>query len=529
MTAGLAVQAPAQEEISEGERADLRRRLCPPMPDDGWWGWIGPLSVTLLALFLRTFHLGRPHAIIVDETYYVKDSLGLLRFGSEQATVPNADKKILNGNLDIFTGAPGYVVHPPFGKWVIASGEWLIGVTPWGWRLPMALVGTLSVLILARVVRRMTRSTLLGTTAGLLLAIDGLHLVMSRSAYLDITLSLCVLAAFGCLVVDRDRVRARALAWAEARGGLGHMKHSEDGPSFGFRPWRLAAGVALGLACGTKWSGVFYVAAFGLLLVWWDYRARTAVGIRHPLLGMLNRDAIPDFFAVAITAVFVYVMTWSGWLLTDKGYGRDWAETSGTDSSFGFVPNAFRSLWHYHAQMLHTSTGITEGHSYASRPFSWLILGRPVAFFYETEPGCGSDSCVQTVTALGNPILWWASCLALVWCIWLVISRHDWRAVGALVGVAAGWLPWFIYGERTVFQLYSVVFVPFLVIAVVLLLGSVLGPADAPPARRAWGAAIAGAYVVAVVLVSGMFWPIWTATPISHDHWSHLMWFRSWI
>ena len=94
---------------------------------------------------------------------------------------------------------------------------------------------------------------------------------------------------------------------------------------------------------------------------------------------------------------------------------------------------------------------------------------------------------------------------------------------------AAGWLPWFLFPKRTEFQLYSVVFLPFLVLAVVLLLGAVLGPADADSRRRAWGASIAGGYVLLVVLVAGMFWPIWTAAPITHDHWESLMWFRSWI
>ncbi|HYN75618.1 MAG TPA: phospholipid carrier-dependent glycosyltransferase [Candidatus Limnocylindria bacterium] len=529
MTATAEAYTRPSPEISEEERGDLRARLSPPMPDDGWWGWVGPLAVTLLALVLRLVHLGRPHAIVVDETYYVKDALGLLRYGNERGAIGGADDKILAGNLDIFNGEPGFVVHPPFGKWVIAAGEWSIGVTPWGWRLPMALVGTLSVLVLARVVRRMTRSTLLGTTAGLLLALDGLHLVLSRTAYLDITLMMAVLAAFGCLVVDRDRVRERALAWAEDRGGLGGMTHREEGPSFGFRPWRLAAGVALGLACGTKWSGVFYLAAFGLLMVWWDHQARAAVGVRHPLKAMLKRDAGPGFLSVGVTAVVVYVMTWTGWLLSSNGYARQWATTEGSDTSFGFVPAPLRSLWHYHQQMLDSSRGITQGHAYASKPWGWLILERPVAFFYETKPGCGSPSCVQAITALGNPAIWWGGCLALLWAVWLLLGRRDWRAGAALVGVAAGWLPWFLFPERTVFQLYSVVFLPFVVIAVVLLLGSVLGPPDALGSRRAWGAAVAGGYVVVVVVLAGMFWPVLTAQPIPQADWQQLMWFRSWI
>ncbi|WP_336217223.1 phospholipid carrier-dependent glycosyltransferase, partial [Nonomuraea sp. LPB2021202275-12-8] len=104
---------------------------------------------------------------------------------------------------------------PPLGKWMIGAGEWLFGMTPFGWRFAAAVVGTLSILILARVARRMTRSTLLGCFAGLLLALDGLHFVLSRTALLDIFLMFWVLAAFACLVVDRDLARERLVDWYE--------------------------------------------------------------------------------------------------------------------------------------------------------------------------------------------------------------------------------------------------------------------------------------------------------------------------
>lgn len=86
---------------------------------------------------------------------------------------------------------------------MIAIGEWLFGATPFGWRFVPALAGTLSVLILCRLARRMTGSTLLGCAAGLLLALDGLHFVTSRAALLDVFVMFWILAGFACLVNDR--------------------------------------------------------------------------------------------------------------------------------------------------------------------------------------------------------------------------------------------------------------------------------------------------------------------------------------
>ena len=134
-------------------------------------------------------------------------------------------------------------MHPPLGKLFIAFGEWTFGLNSFGWRFSTALIGTLAILLLARITRRMTRSTLLGCVAGLLMALDGLEFVMSRTALLDIFLMFWVLAAFGCLVVDRDLTRARLAGG----GGPASRRDGFDGP----RVWVTAGG---GSAPGSAWA-----------------------------------------------------------------------------------------------------------------------------------------------------------------------------------------------------------------------------------------------------------------------------------
>lgn len=505
----------------------LMERLSPPMPADRLWGWLGPLAVTLLAGALRFHRLGSPRAFVFDETYYAKDAYSLLRFGYEQETVRRANARILNGKTDIFTGEPSFIVHPPFGKWLIGAGEALFELAPFGWRFAVALFGTISVLLMARIVRRMTRSTLLGCTAGLLLALDGLHFVASRTALLDGLLMFWVLAAFGCLVVDRDRSRSRLAARVSSTsdGARG------PGSSAGLRPWRFAAGVCLGLACATKWSGLFYVAAFGVLAVAWDAGARRAVGVRHPLLGALRRDALPGFGSLVVTSVVVYTASWAGWLASSGGYDRTWAQNR--DTAWPWIPDALRSLWHYHAGMRQFHVDLRDDHAYESNPWGWPLLARPVSFFYESpkrgDQGCTVDTCSREVLALGTPALWWAAIPALLLMLWLWTARRDWRAGAALAGVAAGWLPWFFFAERTIFSFYSVVFAPFVVLAITLALATVLGARDASARRRTWGAAIAGGYVLLAVANFAYIYPILAAEVIPLGDWQERMWFPSWI
>ena len=503
--------------------AGLAARLAPPIPGSRVWGWVGPLLITAFGAFLRFYRLGTPKAVVFDETYYVGDAYGILRHGVEINHVKNADALLVQGKTNILATGGELVVHPPLGKVLIAGGEWLFGLTPFGWRFSVALVGTLAILMTARITRRMTRSTLLGCVAGLLLAVDGLELVMSRTALLDIFVMFWALAAFGCLVVDRDWSRARIAAAAAAGTG------GDEGPALGIRWWRAAAGLCLGAAVASKWNGIWYLPAFGLLTVAWDLGARRAAGYLAPWRGALVRDGkwLPVTFVVLPVAA--YLASWSGWFASPYGYDRDWAAQHGNTTP---IWSALDSLYQYNKYMLQFGLGLTTGHPYKSQPWTWLLVTRPVSFYYATPKTCGVPNCSQEVLAIGTPFIWYVSIPMLaVLAIWW-LARRDWRAGAVLLGVAAGWLPWFwfaLHDHRTEFYFYAVVFDPFLVIGITLCLGLIVGPVRAPPARRGLGAAVAGAYVLAVLWDFSYLYPVLAAQVIPYSSWLARMWYHGWI
>jgi dolichyl-phosphate-mannose-protein mannosyltransferase len=503
--------------------AGLADRLVPPIPGSRVWGWIGPLLVTALGTFLRFYRLGTPKAVVFDETYYVGDAYGILQHGVEINHKANADQLLIQGKTDILATGGELVVHPPLGKILIAGGEWLFGLTPFGWRFAVALVGSLAILMTARIARRMTRSTLLGCVAGLLLALDGLELVMSRTALLDIFVMFWVLAAFGCLVVDRDWSRARIAAAAAAGTG------GDEGPGLGIHWWRAAAGVCLGAAVASKWNGIWFLPAFLALTVAWDLGARRAAGYLAPWRGALVRDGkwLPVTFAVLPAAA--YLASWSGWLASPYGYDRDWAAQHGNTTP---IWSALDSLYQYNKYMLQFGLGLTTGHPYKSQPWTWLLVTRPVSFYYATPKTCGVPNCSQEVLAIGTPFIWYVTipmlATLLVW--WL--ARRDWRAGAVLLGVAAGWLPWFwfaLHDHRTEFYFYAVAFDPFLVIGITLCLGLIIGPARAAPARRGLGAVLAGSYLLAVLWDFYYMYPVLAAQVVPYTSWLARMWYHGWI
>ncbi|WP_406861399.1 phospholipid carrier-dependent glycosyltransferase [Streptomyces sp. HUAS MG47] len=542
-------------------RTGLRERLVPPFvrPSAGavallglprvlvdrvtrWAAWGGPLLVALVAGLMRFWNLGSPKAVIFDETYYAKDAWALINQGYEGSWPKDIDKSIL-ANPDAVTVPvePGYVVHPPVGKWVIGLGEHFFGFTPFGWRFMVAVLGTLSVLMLCRIGRRLFRSTFLGCLAGALLAVDGLHFVMSRTALLDQVLMFFVVAAFGCLLIDRDWARRRLAAALpeDDEGVLRPDAAVAEGLRLGWRPWRLAAGVMLGLAFATKWNGLYIMAAFGLLTVLWDVGARKTAGAVHTYAAVLKKDLLPAFTSLVPVALVTYVASWTGWIASDKGYFRNWAAEQDRATGGGlwsWMPDWLRSLWHYEVEVYNFHVNLTSGHTYQSNPWSWIVLGRPVSYFYEDpspgKDGCPADAtekCAREVLALGTPLLWWAACFAVLYVLWRWFFRRDWRAGAIACGIAAGWLPWFLYQERTIFLFYAVVFVPFLCLAVTMMIGAVIGPPGSTERRRTFGAVGAGVLVLLIIWNFIYFWPLYTGQPIPMEGWRNRMWLDTWV
>ena len=536
--------------------------------EDPFIGWSAALALGLLALFLRLWRLGTPREFQFDETYYAKDAWSLLNNGYVRGYVDDANDQILSGTTDgLWTDGPSMIVHPEVGKLLIGLGEKAFGLDPFGWRVASAVVGSLMVVVMVRLARRMTGSTLLGLVAGLLLMLDGLHFVLSRLALLDIFVAFFTLCAVACAVNDRDWYRRRLAA---------RLPAPPDPSSWGpvravlFRPWLLAGGVCWGLAIGTKWTALYPLAAFGLLVWAWSAGARRSFGVRRPVLRSLVADAPTAFAHLVLVAFVVYLLSWTGWLanageyeeglsstqytqysgegrcdgetFVDDNPDRDarWPTATEPDASgLGEVTQSLRSLWYYHQDVytFHTHFLNCSTHTYQSQPSGWLLLNRPVGVAADTgiEPGtrgctapAGSD-CLRQVLLIGTPMIWWTGIVAVLFAAAMWIGARDWRYGVAVVGVASTWLPWLLYDDRPIFLFYAVLTLPFVVLALTLAIGRLIGSSREPSTRRTVGVVVAGSFLVLVLLNFAWFWPVFTHELMTHSAWLDRIWFARWI
>lgn len=515
-------------------------------------GWSAAIGVTVLAFLMRLWNLGNPKEFAFDETYYAKDAWSMINYGHAQDYVDSANDLILNGTTDgLWKETASMAVHPELGKWLIALGELAFGMDPFGWRIASAVVGALMVLVMCRLARRMTGSTLLGCVAGLMLAFDGLHFVLSRLALLDIFVAFFTLCGVAAVVNDRDWYRARLArlvpegrveaGWGPVRGLL-------------FRPWLLAGGVSFGLACAVKWTAIYPLAAFGLLVWAWSSGARRSFGVRWPVLRSAVADGIPAFFSLVVVGLFAYTLTWTGWLIHASDYerdlsstqytnfngGQDWPTASEPDASgVGEVVQSLRSLAYYHRDVyyFHTEFLNDATHVYQSQPSGWLLLNRPVGVDAENDiqpgdQGCDAPSgstCLRQIILLGTPVLWWGGALALVYGAVMWLGARDWRFGVAVTGVLSTWLPWLQYDDRPIFIFYAIVILPFVVLAATLAMGKMIGHSREPSGRRTAGVIAAGSFFVLVLINFAWFWPIYTDQLITHQEWTERIWFSRWV
>ncbi len=478
--------------------------------------WIGLLGILCLAIGLRFWGLNRFNALVFDEIYYAKYGQNYLNH------------------------VPFFDAHPPLGKYLIAFGMWLShflpfsttttssleGSTyaPWSFRWFDAFTGSLIPPIVAGIAYSLSGRWSYALWAGLFTALDGLLLVESRYALINIYMVFWGLLG-QLLVLSGIRQASVRMRWSVL----------------------ALAGICFGASISVKWNGLAFIV--GVVLFWalvqvlrWlsdvgrspdQSSPQPKTDVATTVFQATSRLHVLTLMVVlGVIPLLVYTLIWIPHLEINQ-ITLSWVH----EQMFG-----------YHTRM---KDG-TDVHPYCSRWFTWPLMLRPMSYFYQTTRTItdplpplnppipnGEGAVIYDVHAMGNPFLWWYSAIALITLTlqWMEsISRGRKVLTSAirknptaylpslfvLTNYAASFLPWIAVTRCTFIYLYMGASVyGFMAIAYLV-------DQWTQSSSLRWRSL--GLLIAFTIVIAFLYWlPVYLGLPLTTTEFRNRMWFNSWI
>lgn len=464
----------------------------------------GDLAFALLLIVtaagLRFWNLDQPNELVFDEAYFVEQGKNYLR-----------GKEFMDP-------------HPPFAKLAIGASVALFGGEPGGYRIFNAVCGTLLVGIAYLTGRKLLGDGLAAFAAAAAVAFDGLFIVDSRIAVIDI--------------------------WYVTFGALSYLLLFQyfRTPPAQRRPGIL---VALGVALGINLASKLFIPAFTWITVVIFLTAfSVSAGGLHRSTQPWVRGLAPAALvtsAAAATYLAVYLPHyWLGW----------W-------HSIWDILKYFNDVIDYEAAVADAT------HPYSSKWYTWPFLLRPVVYFFKDAPN--DPSHVVGVWGGGNPLLWWGGLAAIVVAAVRGVRERHLPSVFLVAAFVMHYIAWSWIG-RTLFHYHYLpsLYASLLALGMVLgalwraeeafwvfaggallvpLLPTLMGPFPRsgiliwaalagtygaavvhrrlPAFRWAPGRVVVVAYAVIGVALLIYFYPLWSGAPVPRDAYSARMWFQN--
>lgn len=392
--------------------------------------------------------------------------------------------------------------EPPLSKLIIAGGQlgwgWFratfqgahgdladLGYNTFGWRIMSCIFGTLCVPMIYLLARQLwSESRLFAIAAATLVTFDGMFFIQSRIGMIDIFPIFFILAAYWLFLVH---IRSRTPLESQLT--------------------LVGLGVVIGLAVASKWIALAAFASIVLLLVIHIARRKAVPG---------NADqvtyAVLAVAALAVIPAAIYIVSWFPFF--ERGQFTSLAFNPlhlvrGLSCS-GREPLSGANLWDYQLQAYCYHATLTATHPYGSPWWTWPLLLRPVAYYYQGS-GLGADQwshrpLVAGMVNLGNPVIWWASLPCVAALPWIAWRYRSYAAAVIGLGFVTQYLPWARI-TRVVFLYHMFGGLSFMVLALALVLALMARERPSLPSTAAFLAVVVASFLY--------FYPVWTATPIS--------------
>jgi dolichyl-phosphate-mannose-protein mannosyltransferase len=484
--------------------------------------------ILVFSLCARLYRLSEPKTYVFDEVYHAITSKLINR---------NDPRAYEWWNEPVEPNTAVDWLHPPYAKYTQALGMKIFGENSFGWRISSVIFGVLVIAATAALADQLFDNKPLALLAALFASLDGLLLVQSRIAMNDIHVTFFILLTL-----------------------IAYLKYRQNSsPKRTNFSWLFMTGLFGGMAMGTKWSGVFIVAAVGgfeglyNLSLALTQRVRVkndSVSIFQRFMALFTEWPRKVLFLLVVPAImylFAYThMFLQGKTLICEGNSVEQGKCyCSQESSFWVTAlekidpsNATkyeamearggckRLISHFselHHQIIWYQTNLKATHDYQSRPLQWFLDLRPVWMYVKYD-----GDHIENIYNLGNPIVFWLGGVSVIITLFYVgykfgqdLQEHSISAIEKLLQFTSVpgkllflliayfivWLPWELSPRIMFFYHYT----PAVPLMCILLAYSLLKmhEEDSFSSKVAFYVAIFSAIACFVI-----FYPNWTGISV---------------
>ena len=439
----------------------------------------------------------------------------------EQDTYPE-DSYYYNNTIfdEIYHGRTAYeflhgihtyeTTHPHLGKILISIGIALFGMNPFGWRFMSVIFGILMVGVMYLFAKRLFGSTFIATMTAGLLTFDCMHYTLSRIATIDIFIAFFILLMYYFLYEYFIKEQALRFPKTKKRKKKKNQEANAGvsaGPNLAPENTRTGkeviltkdlllplalCGVSMAFGVATKFTGVYAGIGLGILFIWYTLTY-------FPKKQVLKLFLFCCLFFVLIP-VIVYVLTFIP-VVTHREYA-----------------NIFEKAYHCTINMYNYHANLEAEHYYSSPFYEWPVIWMPLLYADDDL----INGLASSISCMGNPAIWWPGIACFFFILYRYLFKRDRKAGFLLIAYLAQYVPWMGVGRITFIYHYLPA-----ILFTMLMMGYVMHLICEKIPR--YGARIVSGYMLIVVFVFFMFFPVISGYPVKEEWGLSLRWLKDWI
>lgn len=384
-------------------------------------------------------------------------------------------------------------VHPLLGTSIMALCIKFFGLNPFAWRISQALFGILMLPLFYLILKRLfiqRRYAVIGTT---LLAADFMHYTTSRIGTLE-PFSVFFILLMYWFMIDYYLISFYDSSFRKSLVTL------------------ALCGITMGIAIATKWTGAY--AAIGLAILFFtslfqryhEYRHAKAAKVKSKqeqfILGHFPRYcSITILWCCLFFVVVPVIIYFAAYIPCMLVKNQPWSIKGVIDQTL--------YIFNYHANLNAT-------HPFQSVWYQWILDIRPIWYYYGSY-----DEVVHTISAFGNPFVWWGGLASIIATFFLVFKRKCSDAWLISISYLSQLVPWLLV-TRCVFIYHYYPSVPFMILAIVYIIRCL--DQSKPQYRQH-----ITFYVLACVLLFVLFLPVISGFGTTHFYIDNVLrWMSSW-